>query len=107
MTEPSANSDPIDVLAPDLARAIGVRRADRLRAVMKASGLPAEALLDLALELLDLAARKLSPPPIRRQALGLGAARWRNVGAKERSEALRRVAEARWAKHRKAKASNR
>jgi hypothetical protein len=68
---------------------------------MRETGLPPEVLLDLALEIVDIAARKLSPPPIRRTALGLGAARWRNIGAKERSDVLRRAALARWAKHRK------
>ena len=65
------------------------------------TGLPPEALLDLALELLDTASRKLAPPPIRRTALGLGAARWRNVGAEERSRLLRQVVQARWAKPRR------
>jgi hypothetical protein len=60
-----------------------------------------EAVLDLALELLDIASRKLAPTPINRQAVGLGTARWRNVGAEERSEALRKAAQARWAKPRR------
>ena len=85
----------------NLAQALGVRRSARLRAVMRLTGLPAEVLLDLAVELLDIASRKLSPPPIRRTALGLGAARWRDVSASERSEILRRAAQARWAKVRK------
>jgi hypothetical protein len=55
--------------------------------------------MDLALEILDITSRKLSPSPIKRQAVGLGAARWRDVGPEERSEALRRAAQARWAKH--------
>lgn len=82
----------------DLASSIGVRRTITLRRIMRQSGLPPEVLLDLALEMLDLASRKLSPSPLRRQAVGLGAARWRNVGAAERSEALRKAAQARWAK---------
>ena len=73
-----------------------------LRRIMRQTGLPPEVLLDLALEMLDLASRKLSPSPIRRQAVGLGAARWRNVSPEDRSEALRQAAQARWAKHRKA-----
>jgi len=68
---------------------------------MRLTSLPAEALLDLALEILDISSRRLSPPPIRRQALGLGAARWRNVSAKERSRVLRRVVQARWTKNRR------
>jgi hypothetical protein len=72
-----------------------------LRRIMKQSGLPPEVLIDLALEMLDLASRRLSPPPIKRQAVGLGAARWRNVSPEERSEVLRRAAQARWAKARR------
>jgi hypothetical protein len=87
----------------ELATALGVRRTMTLRRIMKQSGLPPEALIDLALEMLDIASRKLSPPPIKRQAVGLGAARWRNVSAEERSEVLRRAAQARWAKARAAK----
>src|SRR5918998_2950985 len=85
----------------DLAACLGVRRSMTLRRIMRQSGLPAEVLIDLALEMLDIASRKLAPSPIRRQAVGLGAARWRNVGPEERSEALRRAAQARWGKPRK------
>ena len=89
-------------IPPDLATTLGVRRTMTLRRIMKQSGLPAEILIDLALEMLDIASRKLSPSPIQRQAVGLGAARWRNVSPEERSETLRRAAQARWAKHRRA-----
>lgn len=88
-------------IPPDLATALGVRRTMTLRRIMKQCGLPPEVLIDLALEMLDVASRKLSPPPIKRQAVGLGAARWRNVSPEERSEVLRRAAQARWAKHRR------
>ena len=88
-------------LSSELASCLGVRRTMTLRRIMKQTGLPPEALLDLALELLDIASLKLAPPPIKRQAVGLGAARWRNVSPEERSEALRRAAEARWSKHRR------
>ena len=71
---------------------------------MRHSGLPPEVVIDLALEILDIASRKLSPPPIKRQAVGLGAARWRNVSPEVRSETLRKAAQARWAKHRRAEA---
>lgn len=87
-------------IPPALAAALGVRRTMTLRRIMKHSGLPPEILIDLALELLDVASRKLSPSPLKRQALGLGAARWRNVSPEERSEVLRRAAQARWAKKR-------
>lgn len=85
-------------LTTELARLLGARRSARLRRIMRQSGMPPEALLDLALEILDLASRKLSPSPIQRTAVGLGAARWRNVSPEERSEALRKAAQARWAK---------
>ena len=86
---------------PEMAACLGVRRTMTLRRIMRQSGLPPEILLDLALEMLELASRKLAPSPIKRQAVGLGAARWRNVSPQERSEALRRAAQARWAKHRR------
>jgi hypothetical protein len=97
------NRSPIGTHIPsELATSLGVRRTMTLRRIMRQSGLPPEVLLDLALEMLDIASRKLSPSPIKRQAIGLGTARWRNVGPEERSEALRRAAQARWAKHRPA-----
>src|SRR5256885_3211867 len=89
------------LLTADLARPLGARRAARLRRIMRHTGLPPEVLLDLAIELLDIASRKLSPAPIHRTAMGLGTARWRHVGAEERSEVLRRAAQARWAKYRR------
>ena len=99
-----AKSDPPRLeLSPELARALGTRRAHRLQILIRDTHLPPEVILDLALELVDIAAQKLAPPPIKRFALGLGAARWRNVSAKDRSDILRRAAQARWAKHRKAK----
>ena len=85
-------------LTDELSRLLGSRRTARLQRVMRQTGLPPEILLDLALEMLDLASRKLSPSPIQRTAVGLGAARWRHVSPEERSETLRRAAQARWAK---------
>jgi hypothetical protein len=87
-----------DELTDELSRLLGSRRTARLQRIMKQTGLPPETLLDLALEMLDLASRKLSPTPIQRTAVGLGAARWRHVSPEERSETLRRAAQARWAK---------
>jgi hypothetical protein len=87
-------------LTAELSRVLGARRTTRLRRVMRHTGLPPEVLLDLAIELLDIASRKLSPEPFRRTALSLGAARWRHVSPEERSKALRKAAQARWAKHR-------
>ena len=100
MKSPARNK-PAFTIAPDLARALGVRRASRMKSIVKHTGLPAEVLMDLAIELLDIASRKLSPPPITRTAVGLGAARWRNVSPEQRSELRRRVVQARWAKHRR------
>ena len=67
---------------------------------MRHTGLPAEVLLDLAIELLDIASRRLSPAPIKRTAMGLGAARWRDISAEERSRLMRLAVQARWAKDR-------
>jgi hypothetical protein len=92
------------LLTPEFARLLGVRRTMRLRRIMRQSALPPEVLLDLALEILDIASRTLSAEPIKRTAVGLGAARWRNVSPEERSKAARRAVEARWAKHRSAQA---
>src|SRR5215467_1814850 len=82
----------------ELVSCLGVRRTTILKRIMRQSGLPMEVVLDLALEILDIASRKLAPSPINRQAVGLGTARWRNVGPEERSAALRKAAQARWAK---------
>ena len=87
-------------LTAELARSLGTRRTMRLRRLMRRTGLPPEVLLDLAIEMLDLASRKLSPPAIQRTAVGLGTARWRNVSAEERSRVMREAAQARWEKHR-------
>ena len=87
-------------LTTELARMLGVRRTMRLRRLMRQTRLPPEVLLDLAIEILDLASRKLAPEPIRRTAVGLGAARWRNISAEERSRVMRKAAQARWKKRR-------
>src|ERR1700681_520713 len=96
-----STSEKRNAISSELSRAIGARRSTRLRSIMRRTGLPPEPLLDLAIEMLDLASRKLSPPPIQRTAVGLGAARWRNIGPEERSELLRRVVQARWAKRKR------
>src|SRR3954468_2108824 len=85
----------------ELATWLGVRRTLTLRRIIRQSGLPVEVVIDLALELLDIASRRLAPSAITRQAVGLGTARWRNVGPQERSDALRKAAQARWAKPRR------
>ena len=101
MSTTKASSPAGGHVSSDLALCLGVRRTMTLRRIMRQTGLPPEVLLDLALEMLDIASRKLSPSPIKRQAVGLGAARWRNVSPEERSEALRKAAQARWAKPRR------
>ena len=100
MSIPSERPAARTQIPTDLKTALGVRRSLTLRRIIRQTGLPAEVLVDLALEILDIASRKLSPSPIKRQAVGLGAARWRNVGPQERTDAARRAAQARWAKHR-------
>ena len=80
---------------------LGVRRSMRLRRIMKQTNLPPEALLDLALEILDITSRRMAVDPVQRQAVGLGAARWRNVSPEDRSKAMRRAVQARWDKVRR------
>jgi hypothetical protein len=97
---PSSLNQTVDTAIPTgFSSFLGVRRTARLRRVMRQTGLPASEILDLALELLDIASQRIAPSPIHRTAVGLGAARWRNVSAEERSRVLRAVAQARWAKH--------
>ena len=100
MSTASQRSPKSASIPSELANCLGVRRTMTLRRILKQSGLPVEVVLDLALELLDIASRKLAPSPINRQAVGLGTARWRNVSPEARSEALRRAAQARWSKRR-------
>ena len=85
-------------IAADFGRLLGSTRAGRLRRLVKTTGLPPEALLDLALELVDIASRKLTVSPLTRTAVQLGTARWRDVAPADRSALLRRAAQARWAK---------
>ncbi len=87
-------------LPEDLARALGANRATRLRRVMRRTQLPAEAALDLALRMLELAAEGLLLEPVEPTAVGLATARWRNVSPEERSREGRRRVQARWEKHR-------
>jgi hypothetical protein len=71
-----------------------VRRANRLSKIAAHTELPPEALLDLALELLETLERRL--PPETQVPVGLATERWRRSSAQDRSAALRRVARARW-----------
>ena len=87
-------------LSSEWTKVLGARRATLLRRLVRKTGLPPEVLVDLALEILDLASRKLAPSAVSRQAVGLGAARWRNVDPEERSRIMRRAVQARWAKER-------
>lgn len=93
-------------LTVELARVLGARRTKQLRRVIKLTGLPAEVVLDLAIDLVDVASRKIASSSVERTAIGLGAARWRNVSAKDRSEAMRKAVQARWAKARASKGGN-
>ena len=101
MSTPKKRSPENMHIPSELASCLGVRRTLTLKRIMRQSGLPVEVVLDLALEIMDIASRKLAPSPLNRQAVGLGTARWRNVGPEERSEALRKAAQARWAKPRR------
>jgi hypothetical protein len=98
-TPQTPNANPL--LSKEFMRMLGVRRSMRLRRIMRQTNLPPEALLDLALEILDITSRRMAVDPVQRQAVGLGAARWRNVSPDERSEAMRRAVQARWAKVRR------
>ena len=54
-----------DVAIPaELAEALGVRRSITLRRLVHQTSLPPEVLIDLALEILDLASRKLRSVPV-------------------------------------------
>jgi hypothetical protein len=100
MSSKKVSSESESLVNAEITRLLGVRRSMRLRRIMRQTNLPPEVLIDLALEILDIASRKLSPSPIERQAVGLGAARWRNVSPEARSDAMRHAAQARWAKTR-------
>ena len=101
MSTPNKRSPENMHIPSELATCLGVRRTLTLKRIMRQSGLPVEVVIDLALEIMDIASRKLAPSPLNRQAVGLGTARWRNVGPEERSKALRKAAQARWAKPRR------
>src|SRR6188474_2880326 len=100
MSRPQKHSPENMHIPSELATCLGVRRTLTLKRIMRQSGLPVEVVLDLALEIMDIASRKLAPSPLNRQAVGLATARWRNVSPEARSETLRRAAQARWAKRR-------
>ena len=107
MSSTPQTGDTNPLLSKEFMRMLGVRRSTRLRRIMRQTNLPPEALLDLALEILDITSRRLVVDPIQRQAVGLGAARWRNVSPEERSEAMRRAVQARWAKQRQSGSTRR
>ena len=58
--------------------------------------LPPEALLDLGLDLLEVLNRHLTPTSV--PSVGLATGRWNRLSPQERSDALRKVAQARWAR---------
>ena len=85
-------------LSAALSRGLGVRRSRRLLRITKKTSMPPEALLDVAIELLECVVGRLSPYPADSKPLpGLASGRWRTTPPAERSEILRRVAQARWA----------
>jgi hypothetical protein len=87
----------LGVLSDDLRRGLGMRRASRLARAARHAQLPPEALLDLALDLLEVLNRRLTLTS--QPAVGLATDRWKRLSAQARSAALRRVAQARWAPH--------
>jgi hypothetical protein len=92
-------ADGVPMAMPDeLARALGVSRAARLQRLVRTTGLAPEALLNLALDMLELASSGLMIEPEKRTAVALATARWRNVGPEARTAAGRRAVEARWRK---------
>jgi hypothetical protein len=86
------------VMPDELARALGVTRSARLQRLVRATGLAPEALLNLALDMLELASSGLAIEPEKRTAVALATARWRHIGPEARSAAGRRAVEARWRK---------
>lgn len=98
MTDPQR---PATNLTPELAAALGARRATVLRRIVRQCNLPPETILDVALGMLDTASKQLLLSPVSRQAVGLGAARWRNVAPEARSILMRRAVNVRWAKRHK------
>ena len=52
------------LISGELAAALGARRTTRLKRIIQHTGLPPEAVIDLALEMMELASRTLSPSPI-------------------------------------------
>lgn len=89
-------------LSPALANALGEERSARLRAIAERTGKPPEILIDIGLEFIELGVRAFFAPPLRRRAQQLASMRWENVTPEQRSEQLRRGAQARWAKHKSA-----
>ena len=69
MSTTKSNAPSSNQVPKDLANYLGVRRTMTLKRIMRQTGLPPEALLDLALEMLDIASRKLSPSPIQRHSV--------------------------------------
>jgi hypothetical protein len=71
-------------ISRDLRRGLGIRRATRLSRVARDTQIPPEALLDLALELLEVLNRHLVPRSARGDAVvGLASERWRRTTPEE------------------------
>jgi len=70
--------DDLAKLSAALSRGLGVRRSQRLFRIAKKTGMPPEALLDVAIELLECVVGRLSPYPANSKPLpGLASGRWR------------------------------
>ena len=52
------------LISGELAAGLGTRRTARLKRIIQHTGLPPEAVIDLALEMMEIASRTLSPSPI-------------------------------------------
>lgn len=101
MTRPTRADESQGLLSEDLRRGLGVRRATRLSRVSRSTRLPPEALLDLALDLLETLNRHLASGTRSGNAIvTLANERWKHTSPEERSKALRHVALARWSRRR-------
>jgi hypothetical protein len=102
-TPKSQPSSPLAIPA-SLAKGLGPGRTQKLQRLIARTSLPAEAILDLGLDLVDISSRKLGVE--HRDAVTFAAARWRSVSKADRSAAARHAIQARWAKHRQQQKSS-
>ena len=98
MTSPKISPSSVPGVDPTLVKMLGRKRALRLVRFSEHTGLSTERLLVYAFDLLECAIDRIHPR--NREAVTMGAARWRGVAAEDRAEIARRAVSARWAKHR-------